>query len=93
MHRILEPIFTYRYMHTCIIFRTSISIDHHHVGATEGGTRHWAIYVWMYIYQHMPRGAVMAPLREGVSKWRPFVSKLFLNLFWVIWDIRFIFVI
>ena len=41
----------------------------------------------------MPRGAVMAPLREGVSKWRPFVSKLFLNLFWVIWDIRFIFVI
>ena len=32
-------------------------------------------------YQHMPRAAVMAPLREGVSKWRPFISKVFLNLF------------
>ena len=41
----------------------------------------------------MPRGAVMAPLREGVSKWRPFISKVFLNLFGVIWDIHFIFVI
>ena len=39
----------------------------------------------------MPRGAVMAPLREGVSKWRPFISKVFLNLFGVIWDIHFIF--
>ena len=41
-------------------------------------------------YQHMPRGAVTAPLREEVSKWRPFISKVFLNLFW---DIHFIFVI
>ena len=24
----------------------------------------------------MPRGAIMAPLREGVSKWRPFISKV-----------------
>ena len=39
----------------------------------------------------MPRGAVMAPLREGVSKWRPFISKVFLNLFGVIWDIHVIF--
>ena len=30
----------------------------------------------------MPRVAIMAPLREGVSKWRPFISKVFLNLFW-----------
>ena len=45
------------------------------------------------MYQPMPRGAVMALLREGVSKWRPFISKVFLNLFWVIWDIHFIFAI
>ena len=38
----------------------------------------------------MPRGAAMAPLREGVSKWRPFISKVFLNLFW---DIHFIFIV
>ena len=50
-------------------------------------------YIHIYTYQHMPRGAVMAPLREGVSKWRPFISKVFLNLFGVIWDIHFIFVI
>jgi hypothetical protein len=31
----------------------------------------------------------MAPLREGVSKWCPFISKVFLNLFGVIWDIHF----
>ena len=48
-------------------------------------------HTWMY--QPMPRGAVMALLREGVSKWRPFISKVFLNLFWVIWDIHFIFAI
>ena len=47
----------------------------------------------IHTYQHMPRGAVMAPLREGVSKWRSFISKVFLNLFGVIWDIHFIFVI
>ena len=50
-------------------------------------------YTDTYTYQHMPRGAVMAPLREGVSKWRPFISKVFLNLLGVIWDIHFIFVI
>ena len=47
----------------------------------------------IHTYQHMPRGAVMAPLREGVSKWRSFISKVFLNLFGVIWDIHVIFVI
>ena len=51
------------------------------------------VYLYIYIYQHMPRGVIMAPLREGVSKWRPFISKVFLNLFGVIWDIHFIFVI
>jgi hypothetical protein len=28
----------------------------------------YIIYFNIYIYQHMPRGAVMAPLREGVLK-------------------------
>ena len=51
------------------------------------------LLIYIYIYQHMPRGVIMAPLREGVSKWRPFISKVFLNLFGVIWDIHFIFVI
>ena len=46
----------------------------------------------IYIYD-MPRGAVMAPHREEVSKWHPFMSKVFIHLFWVIWDIHFIFVI
>ena len=35
----------------------------------------------------MPRGAIAAPLGEGVSKWRRFISKVFLNLLGVIWDI------
>ena len=48
------------------------------------------IYIYTYIYQHMPRGAVMAPLREGMSKWCPFISKVFLNLFWVIINLGYI---
>ena len=29
----------------------------------------------------MPRGAIAAPLREGVSKWRPFFLRCFLTYF------------
>ena len=33
------------------------------------------------MYQDMPRVAVMAPLREGVSKWRPLFLRCFLTYF------------
>ena len=74
---------------TCFLFwicvHISISITYMYV--------YMCTSTYIYIYQHMPRGVIMAPLREGVSKWRPFISKVFLNLFGVIWDIHFIFVI